>query len=215
MYVVFYTQKNEKPYIWRLNLFVPLLVALILAGLAMLLVYSAYKAHSLNKELVAMNASNNQALEKLSRAEREISVLEKQTLRLREHPPTAEFLLEALNKAHPPQDTVRPVYSPEEFPLSSVSFYAVQLSAHRSREEAERVVEGLRSSLDHSLNVEEVYLSSGRWFRVLISSFTTFAEAEQYAENLKKRGIIKEYYIQSIPPHRAPVDTKAEKSPPG
>ena len=75
------------------------------------------------------------------------------------------------------------------------------------------VVMGMLSIIPLTVEVEEVELVSGRWYRVLATGFQSAREAEINARRLKAAGKINEYVIQKININSAGADT-TEKVPP-
>ncbi|HUU26246.1 MAG TPA: SPOR domain-containing protein [archaeon] len=200
MHLAIYTQKSETPYIYKFSLILSLLAALALAGLFASVAYFTLDALHLNKEFMTLTLSKEQAKEKIIGLEREISALQERINYIQERSSTPGLLFEALARAYPhiPEDTVQPVYLQDSLKNTGSFIYAVQVSAYRNRDDAEISAESFRTRLDRRVFTEEIRLVNGRWFRVLVLPFSSFPEAESYAENLKKQGIISEYIIQKI-----------------
>ncbi len=195
MYLVIYTQKTESPYIIKIYLIVLFLALLVLASLVSLIIYSGLKAITLQTETHILSLRKIEAEVELARVDTEIPGLKKRLSDLQQQRNMRAVLGENLT-LHPDSST-----------------YAVQISAHRSFQDAERMVQSIRPRISLSVAVQPVRLATGLWFRALVTPFDTRAEAQNYAESLVKQKIIGEYYIQRIPRVSDSSDTGAAIGP--
>jgi hypothetical protein len=209
VHLVIYTQKNETPYIFKFSPLVPLAAALVLAFFSILLAYFVLKTYHLNSALQAQDFSRERIQEKLSGKGLEIAALEERIRYIRENPTTPELLFEALSRAYAfiPEDTIQFDYRGRGSASAGSDLYAIQIAAHREREQSEILARDYRARIGRRTEVEEIHLPTGRWYRVLILPFASSAEARLFADSLIKQGIIKKYYIQTAPRQPAPADT--------
>ena len=194
MYLAIYTQKRENPYIVRIYLILPLVAVLVLAGLVSFIIYSGIKTSALQTEINILNLRKNEAEAQLTRAAAEISLFKDRLNNLQQHRNIPAVLGESLT-LHPDS-----------------SIYAVQVSAHRSYQDAERMVQSIRGRISRWVAVQPARIATGLWFRVLVTSFDSQSEAQSYADSLVRQKIIEEYYIQRMPLVSGSADTSAATS---
>lgn len=194
MYLAIYTQKRENPYIVRIYLILPLVAVLVLAGLVSFIIYSGIKTSALQTEINILNLRKNEAEAQLTRAAAEISLFKDRLNNLQQHRNIPAVLGESLT-LHPDS-----------------SIYAVQVSAHRSYQDAERMVQSIRGRISRWVAVQPARIATGLWFRVLVTSFDSQSEAQSYADSLVRQKIIEEYYIQRLPLVSGSADTSAATS---
>jgi len=165
----------------RIYLILALLAVLLLASLVSLIIYSGLKASALQTEIHILSLRKKEAEAGLARADSEISSLKERL------------------------GNFQQVLTPHP----DLSTYAVQVSAHRSLQDAERMVQSMRPRISRPIAVQPTRLATGLWFRVLVTAFDTLADAQNYADSLIKQKIIKEYYIHRIPSISGSSDTGA------
>ncbi len=175
----------------RIYLILLLLAVLLLASLVSLIIYSGLKASALQTEIHILSLCKKEAEAGLARADSEISSLKERLGNFQQHRNMPSVLGEILT------------------PHPDLSTYAVQVSAHRSLQDAERIVQSMRPRISRPIAVQPTRLATGLWFRVLVTAFDTQADAQNYADSLIKQKIIKEYYIHRIPRISGSSDTGA------
>ena len=191
MHLIIYTQRRESPYIIRVYLILVLLAVLVLASLVSVIIYSGLKATALQGEIHILRLRKIEAELGLARIDAEISGFQGPLGNLQQHKTMPAILGEALT-LHP--DSSR---------------YAVQVSAHRNFQDAERILQSIRGRISKRVAVQPARLATGLWYRVLVTPFETQAEAKTYADSLVRQRIIQDYYIQRIPRTTAGSDTSA------
>jgi len=195
VYLAIYTQKRENPYIVRIYLILPLVGVLALAGLVSFIIYSGIKTSALQAEINILNLRKNEAEVQLTRAAAEISLFKDRLSNLQQHRNIPAAIGENLT-LHPDS-----------------SIYAVQVSAHRSYQDAERMVRSIRGRISRRVAVQPARIATGLWYRVLVTSFDSQGEAQSYADSLVRQKIIEEYYIQRLPRVSGSADTSAATGP--
>ena len=191
MHLIIYTQKRESPYIIRVYLILLLLAGLVLASLVSLIIYSGLKATAIQGEIHILKLRKIETELELDRIDAEISGFKERLGSFQQHKDMPPLIGEALT-LHPDS-----------------SMYAVQVSAHRNFQDAQRIVQSIHGLISRRIAVQPARLATGLWFRVLVTPFETQAEAKNYADSLLKQKIIQEYYIQRIPRASAGSDTSA------
>jgi hypothetical protein len=192
MHIIIYTQKSEKPRIIQVGVLSLVFTLACLAFLAGAGLYFGRAALALSGKTSAA------ALEKALTAAR-LDSLEKGIALVRPQIRTYSTLsVEQAPASPPPEAAPQPVRQKIFPPDEGDPVYAIQVSSHRGREEAERTAAGLRSIPGRTVLVEEVSLPGGRWFRVLILGFGNRAEASALADSLRQRNTIREYLIQRL-----------------
>jgi hypothetical protein len=191
VHLIIYTQKRESPYIIRVYLILLLLAVLVLASLVSLIIYSGLKATAIQGEIHILRLRKIEAELGLARIDAEFSSFKERLGNLQQDKNMPAIIGEALT-LHP--DSSR---------------YAVQVSAHRNFQDAERIVQSIHGRISRRVAVQPARLATGLWFRVLVTPFDTQAEAKSYADSLVRQKIIQEYYIQRIPRASASSDTSA------
>ncbi|MCX5833672.1 MAG: SPOR domain-containing protein [Deltaproteobacteria bacterium] len=80
-------------------------------------------------------------------------------------------------------------------------FYSFQVAAFSTAQEAQVKVKALRGKGFEAFYVKA--LVSGKvWYRVCMGQYPTPKQAQRDAELLKKRGVVKEYQLRRVQPHR-------------
>jgi len=195
VHLAIYTQKRESPYIIRIYLFLLVLAGLVLASLVALIIYSGLKVTAIQSETQILKLRKIETENELARIDAEISGLKKRLENFQQHRKLPPVIGEALT-LHPDS-----------------SSYAVQVSAHRSFQDAEKIVRSISQRISRQVAVQPANLATGLWFRVLVTPFETQAEAKIYADSLVGQKIIQEYYIQRIARASTGSDTSAAVGP--
>jgi len=200
MHLVIYTQKRDRPIIFKLHVIFPVLLALLIIFLLALVIYLGFKNRALTAASLALTAEKARIAGKVLEADRRIFRLEERIRYAEEHPTTPEVLFEALNKtfASGVPDTIFPNFSAEYRRLFGETVYTIQLAALKSQDAAASVAESYRPIIPMTIEIKEADLPGGHWYRVLVTGFESARKAENYALELKSNGIITDYVIQKI-----------------
>lgn len=101
--------------------------------------------------------------------------------------------------ATPEMDMAQVPPAVPELPALTTDPFTIQVAAYLKVEDAKRFVAKLKESgLDAFWN--EATSAHRKWFQVKVSHFTTKAEAQAYAEQLKAKGLIEDFYVANYTP---------------
>ncbi len=200
MHLVIYTQKRDRPLIFKVNVIVPAFLVLFAIFLLALPIYFGFRNRALAAATIALNDDTKRMRREVLEADERISGLEERIRYAEEHSTMPEVLLGALSKTHAlrPPDTVFPNLPDEYRRVPDKTGYAIQLSALKSRDAAVRIAGGFRAAIPVPVEIVEADLPDGRWYRVIAIGFESIQEARDYALDLKSNGIISDYVIQKI-----------------
>jgi hypothetical protein len=101
--------------------------------------------------------------------------------------------------ANPEMEVIQVPPTVPELPAVTVDPFTIQVAAYLKVEDAKGFVAKLKASgLDAFWN--EATSAHRKWFQVKVSHFATKAEAQAYAEQLKAKGLIDDFYVANYTP---------------
>lgn len=74
--------------------------------------------------------------------------------------------------------------------------FALQVSSHRSREEAARFAARIGAALSRRVEIDSVQVAGTAWHRVLIDRFPSRNAARAFGDSLVRSGVIREHIVQ-------------------
>ncbi len=189
MYLVVYTRKRLKPLIQKIPLFILLAALAVPLAMTAAAVYFHFAATGLERQAAALGREITAVRREITSADRISRSSRADIPALRSTP--ADILFDL----RPPEgsDTLAAVNE------IGGGVYAVQISSHRSLQEAGRVVKSLAESLSRPVLIQQTVLANGRWYRVLIEPFGSRDAAAGYADSLLTAGVIGEFILHRLP----------------
>ena len=108
MHLVIYTQRRERPVIFKFHFIVQLVLVLIVISLLGLPIYFWFENRALRVSVFALNDQKELVSSNILGAETKITVLEEKIRRVNEDPTRPEVLFEVLSSsfAREPMDTI-------------------------------------------------------------------------------------------------------------
>ena len=200
MHLVIYTQKRDRPLIFKINVIVPVLLVLFTICLLALPIYFGFRNRVLAAATVMLDDTTARMRKEVLEADERISELEERIRYAEDHSTIPEVLFSVLSKTHAlkPPDTVFLNLPGEYRRVPDKTGYAIQLSALKNRDAAVRVAGSFRATIPVPVEIVEADLPDGRWYRVIATGFESAREARNYALELKSNGIISDYVIQKM-----------------
>ncbi|MEJ2039474.1 MAG: SPOR domain-containing protein, partial [Desulfosarcinaceae bacterium] len=103
------------------------------------------------------------------------------------------------SRIQPGEVVAPPTQSVPEMPAAPTDPFTIQVAAYLKMEDARHFVARLKDNgLDAFWN--EATSAHRKWFQVKVSHFATKAAAQAYAEQLKAKGLIDDFYVANYTP---------------
>ncbi len=189
MYLVVYTRKRLLPLIRKIPMLILLAALTVPLALTAAAAYFLFASAALERQANALERKISVAREQLAAADSVSRIFTELATAARSAP--AEILI----------DLRTPEFSraADAARESDGGVYAVQVSSHRNRREAVRVVEELAGRLPRPLLIQQTVLGTVGWYRVLIEPFESRSAAAGYADSLLSAGVIGEVILHRLP----------------
>ena len=178
MYLIVFTRKRLAPLVRRISPLLPAVLILAVAGMTAAIIWLELRSAQLARITTELASRISGYERQLAEAPPEVP------------PPVAPVAGEILIDLRVPPDTALPEVD---------AVYAIQLASLHSRDEALRVVAGLKGALPRPLLIQRAVLANGSWHRVLMEPFPDRAGAAAFADSLRQQGMIRDYILQRLP----------------
>ncbi len=186
MYLVVYTRKRLMPLIRKIPLLILLTALTVPLALTAAAIYFLLTSAALEQQAATLEREIAAARQQLA-----VALPVRQTLEPPDRTAAAEILIDL--RPPPGSDTVAAARE------NGGGVYAVQVSSHRNRREALRVMAELAGNLTRPLLIQRAVLTDGGWYRVLIQPFESRTAAAGYADSLLAAGVIGEFILHRLP----------------